>query len=554
MLHNVLVRQLPLPAPNASAARSPRPAIDPDRRPQTLGVGEWLRLAGGARADRRRTCGGRSARGPRGRAMTDPARRLAPGRPARAGEAQPDPRGRRAARGRVPRPPLGGRPAGPRRPAEPGGPAGAAADSLHVDGLDAGPAGDNLVLRAIAATRRRRRHRTPASRRPILPLAARLEKRIPVAAGLGGGSSDAAAAIDGALEAWGVELSGEERDASRRASARTCRSSSPAGPALIEGRGERVAPLTALAGPLPGVLLVTPAVAVATGDVFASSPGSPRGQRLHAGCRPQHLAEELARRPRGPSLVARAGVLAIANDLAAPRPRWSRRRSSPSAAPCCAPCSGPSGSPAPARRSGRSILRSTRRRPRRSRSAPHARTGSLDRPRRSPRPRSWPRRSRQPRPRPNGGTHDPPRRLDRRRSRRDRAVQPGDRRRTASSSAPASSGSIRRPASSRSGVEAQAERALRNLAAVLDAAGLAFADVVKTTSSSRTSAISRPSTPSTRSTCPIRRRRARRSRWVPCPRAASSRSRRSPIAGSPTRWAAEGLTPPGATPTMPRHH
>jgi 2-iminobutanoate/2-iminopropanoate deaminase len=31
------------------------------------------------------------------------------------------------------------------------------------------------------------------------------------------------------------------------------------------------------------------------------------------------------------------------------------------------------------------------------------------------------------------------------------------------------------------GVEAQAERALRNLAAVLDAAGLAWADVVKTT-------------------------------------------------------------------------
>ena len=31
------------------------------------------------------------------------------------------------------------------------------------------------------------------------------------------------------------------------------------------------------------------------------------------------------------------------------------------------------------------------------------------------------------------------------------------------------------------GVEAQAERALRNLAAVLDAAGLGFADVVKTT-------------------------------------------------------------------------
>ena len=66
--------------------------------------------------------------------------------------------------------------------------AGGRDDTLHVAGLDAGPVEDNLVLRAIArGARGRRRGARPAG--PTPPLAARLEKRIPVAAGLGGGSS-----------------------------------------------------------------------------------------------------------------------------------------------------------------------------------------------------------------------------------------------------------------------------------------------------------------------------------------------------------------------------
>jgi 16S rRNA (adenine1518-N6/adenine1519-N6)-dimethyltransferase len=43
MLHNVLVRQLGLPAERVAAALAGA-GIEPDRRPQTLGVGEWLRL------------------------------------------------------------------------------------------------------------------------------------------------------------------------------------------------------------------------------------------------------------------------------------------------------------------------------------------------------------------------------------------------------------------------------------------------------------------------------------------------------------------------------
>ncbi len=124
-------------------------------------------------------------------------------------------------------------------------------DTLHITGYDPGPVADNLVLRAIAAARRAAR---PEWGRPDPPppLAARLDKRIPVAAGLAGGSSDAAAAVDAALEAWGVTL---DEDA-RRACAAGLGSDVPfflaGGPALVEGRGERVTPLPWLRDADPG--------------------------------------------------------------------------------------------------------------------------------------------------------------------------------------------------------------------------------------------------------------------------------------------------------------
>jgi 4-diphosphocytidyl-2-C-methyl-D-erythritol kinase len=216
-------------------------------------------------------------------------------------------------------------------------------DSLRVEGLDAGRLEDNLVLRAIAAARAAVQGAMGATA-DAFPLAIRLDKRIPVAAGLGGGSSDAAAAIDAALEAWGLVpgtsgASGAsaapggpgwspgrflELEALRVAVAARVGSDVPfflgGRPALVEGRGERVQPLGPVRGAAPGVLLVTPAAPAPTPAVFAAldgggaaAPADPRSTRRTS----EHLASELRAGLDGPGLVARAGVLASANDLVA---------------------------------------------------------------------------------------------------------------------------------------------------------------------------------------------------------------------------------------------
>jgi 4-diphosphocytidyl-2-C-methyl-D-erythritol kinase len=189
-----------------------------------------------------------------------------------------------------------------------------ATDTLHVSGFDPGPAADNLVLRAIAAARLAVGGGWAGGPGPAPALAARLEKHIPVSAGLAGGSSDGAAALDGALEAWDADLDGT----ARLGVAARLGSDIPfflaGGPALVEGRGERVTPLPGLRGS-PGVLLVTPAVAISTTDSFAAF--AALGGRGDGSVRlsSDHLAGELRTGLSTVDLVARAGVLAAANDL-----------------------------------------------------------------------------------------------------------------------------------------------------------------------------------------------------------------------------------------------
>ncbi|MGA2394827.1 MAG: 4-(cytidine 5'-diphospho)-2-C-methyl-D-erythritol kinase [Candidatus Lustribacter sp.] len=115
--------------------------------------------------------------------------------------------------------------------------------------------GDNLVVRALAA-----------AGMEGAPLAVELHKRIPVGAGLGGGSSDAAAmlraAIDGALGTAGAH--------DWIAVARALGSDVPffltGTGALVEETGERVTALGAL--PPWWVVVLAPDVHVDTGDAY----------------------------------------------------------------------------------------------------------------------------------------------------------------------------------------------------------------------------------------------------------------------------------------------
>src|SRR6185295_7807592 len=156
-------------------------------------------------------------------------------------------------------------------------------DSLHVVGGADGrtrldPAAYGSVLAGIAAARR-----LVGRGADTFPLAARLEKRIPVAAGLAGGSSDAAAAIDGAVAAWGATATAGDMARAGAEIGSDVPFFFAGGPALVEGRGERVDPLRSIAGAAPSILLVTPAVEVSTAAAFAAFDDDPAAAPANRG-------------------------------------------------------------------------------------------------------------------------------------------------------------------------------------------------------------------------------------------------------------------------------
>ncbi|HEY7577510.1 MAG TPA: 4-(cytidine 5'-diphospho)-2-C-methyl-D-erythritol kinase [Acetobacteraceae bacterium] len=122
---------------------------------------------------------------------------------------------------------------------------------------------DNLVLRAARSLAAAAGTRHGA--------ALTLEKRLPVASGIGGGSADAAATLRLLPRLW--RLAGSAGVHARLAAqlgadVPVCFRSRPA---HMQGIGERLAPAPTL--PACGILLVNPGVALATAEVFRARQG-----------------------------------------------------------------------------------------------------------------------------------------------------------------------------------------------------------------------------------------------------------------------------------------
>jgi 4-diphosphocytidyl-2-C-methyl-D-erythritol kinase len=141
---------------------------------------------------------------------------------------------------------------------DPNGPAGLKIEGSFAPGLSAG--GDNLVLRAAAALG------LPA---PSLLL----DKRLPVAAGIGGGSADAAAALR-LLRRGETDAALDEIAAGLGADVPACLHSRTA---RAEGLGYPVEEIAASGLTGMPLLLVNPRVPCPTGPVFAGWDGIDRG-------------------------------------------------------------------------------------------------------------------------------------------------------------------------------------------------------------------------------------------------------------------------------------
>lgn len=123
-----------------------------------------------------------------------------------------------------------------------------------------GPPGDNLALRAARALAQAAQVRSGAA---IL-----LEKRLPVAAGLGGGSADAAAVLRALAALWRLEVPASRLRRIAAALGADVPACLAGGVLRAAGAGDILYRAPPFARP-PALALVNPGVAVSTADVFS---------------------------------------------------------------------------------------------------------------------------------------------------------------------------------------------------------------------------------------------------------------------------------------------
>lgn len=152
---------------------------------------------------------------------------------------------------------------------------------------------DNLVLRAARALD------------PGRGAALKLEKNLPIASGIGGGSSDAAATLKALNSLWRLDLSEQQLMAVASRIGADVAVCVPARSAWMNGAGERVA---SLAIPPLHAVLVNPLRPLATGQVYQAF------DRLGLGERFKEMAAPNWRTAR----EAIEGAAALGNDLAVP--------------------------------------------------------------------------------------------------------------------------------------------------------------------------------------------------------------------------------------------
>jgi len=128
------------------------------------------------------------------------------------------------------------------------------------------PAEDNLVYKALVALRQ--------AAGVSLGATVELFKRIPSAAGLGGGSSDAAAALIAANLSWHLGWSTEQLQTVAAQIGSDVPFFLTRGPAIARGRGEQLEPVDGL--PALPVVIVKPAAGLSTAAVYrACRPATP---------------------------------------------------------------------------------------------------------------------------------------------------------------------------------------------------------------------------------------------------------------------------------------